>query len=214
MADAVRADALPSRRERRRLEIRDRILGAARALFETQGYESTTVSEIASRADVAYGTFFNHFPSKLDLLRELSDVALRDTFQSFEELSKQPGSFGEHLVALFEVAAERAEAMGPKTRELMGAMMTLAFPQSAVTDDRRFRIAFRRFLDEGLAAGDIRDDVDPDTLADVIVGTWYSMFLSWIHFDEYPLRERASASARFLASTLTRQEDASRVSTS
>ena len=34
------------------------------------------------------------------------------------------------------------------------------------------------------------------------MGTWYSMFLSWVHFDDYPLRERAAAAARFLAGTL------------
>ncbi|HIG72177.1 MAG TPA: TetR/AcrR family transcriptional regulator, partial [Myxococcales bacterium] len=62
----------PSRRERRRLEIRDRIVETAFMLFETDGYEATTVTEIAARADIAYGTLFQHFPSKLDLLREVS----------------------------------------------------------------------------------------------------------------------------------------------
>lgn len=196
-------DLAPTRRERRRLEIRDRILVAAGALFETQGYEATTVSEISQRADIAYGTFFNHFPSKLDLLRDMSDLALRDLFQSVEELRKQPGSFGDHLVLLFEDAAERAEAMGPKPRELIGAMMTLAAPESAVTDDRRIRQAFHGFLAEGVASGDIHNAADLDTLTDVVVGTWYSMFLSWVHFDDYPLRERAAAAARFLAGALT-----------
>jgi AcrR family transcriptional regulator len=195
-------EVLPSRRERRRLEIRERILETAVSLFENQGYEATTVSDISQRADIAYGTFFNHFPSKLDLLRDISELALRGMFEGIEEVSKQPGSFAEHLVALFEEAAAHADEMGPHNRELMSAMMTLAFPESAVTDDRRIRLAFRRFLDEGRAAGDVRDDVDLDTLTEVVVGTWYSMFLSWIHFDDYPLRERAAAAAGFLAGTL------------
>jgi len=73
-------------------------------------------SEIARRADIAYGTFFNHFPSKLHLLRELSDLALRDLFENVEELRKQPGSFAEHLIALFESSAERAERVGRALR--------------------------------------------------------------------------------------------------
>ena len=48
----------PSRRERRRLEVRERILETALALFEARGYEATTVNEIAQGADIAYGTFF------------------------------------------------------------------------------------------------------------------------------------------------------------
>lgn len=192
----------PSRRERRRMEVRDRILQTAFALFETKGYEATTVSEISRQADIAYGTFFNHFPSKLDLLRELSDLTLREFFQGLEDVSKQPGSFADHLATLFEDASAQAEAAGEQLRELLGAMMLLAFPESAVTDDRRMRLAFRRFLEQGFASGEIRDDVDLDTATEVVVGTWYSMFLSWVHFDDYPLRERASAAARFLAGAL------------
>lgn len=193
---------LPSRRERRRHEIRERILEAALSLFETLGYEATTVTEIARRADIAYGTFFNHFPSKLHLLREISDLALQDLFENVEELRKRPGSFAEHLVALFESSTERAEGKGPQMRELTGAMMALAFPENAGQDNRRIRLAFRRILEDGVTAGEVRDGIDLDTLTEVVVGTWYSLFLSWVHFDDYPLRERASSVARFLAGTL------------
>ncbi|HKK52376.1 MAG TPA: TetR/AcrR family transcriptional regulator [Myxococcota bacterium] len=199
----------PSRRERRRLEIRERIVERALSLFERQGYEATTVTEIARRADIAYGTFFNHFPSKLHLLREVSDLALQDLFENVEEVSKQPGTFGEHLVKLFETSSERAEAKGPQARELISAMMALAFPETAGSDDRRIRLAFRRFLAEGVATEEIRSDVDLDTLTEIVVGTWYSMFLSWVHFEDYPLRERATRAAGFLARTLSRPSSSS-----
>jgi AcrR family transcriptional regulator len=195
-------DAWPTRRERRRLEVRERILEAAVWLCETQGYEATTVTEIARRADIAYGTFFNHFPSKLELLRAISDRALQDLFENVEEVRKQPGSFDDHLIALFESSAQRAEAKGPQMRELTGAMMALAFPETAGSENRRIRLAFRGILEDGLAAGEIAEAADLDTLTEVVVGTWYSMFLSWVHFDAYPLRERASRAARFLARAL------------
>jgi AcrR family transcriptional regulator len=195
-------DVLPSRRERRRHEIRERILDTALLLFQTQGYEATTVTEIARRADIAYGTFFNHFPSKLHLLREISDLALQDLFENVEEVRRRPGSFADHLIALFESSAARAEDKGPQMRELTGAMMALAFPENAGQDNRRIRLAFRRILEDGLAAGQVRDGIDLDTLTEVVVGTWYSMFLGWVHFDGYPLRERATNAARFLAGTL------------
>lgn len=192
-----------SRRERRRLEIRERILSTAVALFESQGYEATTVNQIAESADVAYGTFFKHFPTKLDVLRELSDRALQDLFADVEQLRKQAGSFSDRLVALFEGTAERAEQMGPRTRELLGTMITVAYPETAPKTDLRMRGAFREFMDDGFRDGAIRNDVDADTLIEVVIGTWYSMFQSWIHFDDYPLRERASSAAEFLARTLT-----------
>jgi AcrR family transcriptional regulator len=161
-----------SRRERRRLEIRDRILESAVALFEARGYEA--------------------------------DRVLRDLFTDVEEFRKGPGSFGEHLVALFEGTAERADQMGPKSRELLGAMLSMAYPETAATDDLRMRSAFRAFMEDGFEAGAIRDDVDRETLIEVVIGTWYSMFRSWVHFDDYPLQERAASAGRLLAETLTR----------
>jgi len=196
----------PTRRERRRLEVRDRIVESALSLFESQGYEATTVAEIVRRSDIAYGTFFNHFPSKLHLLREVADHSMRDLFESVEEIRKQPGDFEGRLVALFLRSSERALEKGPPMRELIGAMMALAFPETAGSDDRRIRQAFGRILEDGVARGELRSDVDLETLLEVVVGAWYSMFFSWVHFEGYPLRERAAKAARFLAQTLV--EDA------
>jgi len=197
------ADTQPSRRERRRLEIRERIVETAFLLFETQGYEATTVTEIAKRADIAYGTLFQHFPSKLDLLREVSGRALGRLFENVEEVNKRPGSFAERLVMLFDATAENAESMGPQTRELLSSMLALSIPETADADDRRIRLLFRRFLDDGLAASEVRDDEEIDTLLEVMVGTWYSLFLSWVRIDGYPLRIRAAAASGFLAKTLS-----------
>jgi AcrR family transcriptional regulator len=195
-------DAQPSRRERRRIEIRERIVETAFLLFETQGYEATPVTEIAERADIAYGTLFQHFPSKLDLLREVSGRALLRLFENVEEVSKAPGDFSERLVLLFDRTAENAESMGPSTRELISAMLSLSIPETADADDRRIRIAFRRFLEAGLAAGEVREDEELETLVEVVVGSWYSLFLGWVRLEAYPLRDRAAAVSRFLARTI------------
>jgi len=197
-----------TRRERRRLAVRDRIVETALLLFENQGYEATTVAEIVRRADIAYGTFFNHFPSKLHLLREVADHSLRDLFENVEEIRKQPGDFADHVVLLFERSAERSLEKGPQIRELLAAMMALAFPETAGSDDRRIRQAFARLLEDGADRGELREDVDPETLLEVVVGAWYSMFFSWVHFEDYPLRERAAKTARFLARTLVPSPDA------
>ena len=189
----------PSRRERRRTEIRERIVETAFLLFETQGYDATTVTEIAERADIAYGTLFQHFPSKLDLLREVSGRALDRLFEDVEEVSKVPASFEARLILLFDRTAENAESMGPETRDLISAMLALSIPETADSDDRRIRLAFRNFLSDGLTSAEVRDDEDLETLVEVVVGAWYSVFLSWVRNDAYPLRDRADAVSRFLA---------------
>ncbi len=53
-----------TRRDRKRERTREKIVTAARALFLVQGFEHTTVLQIAEAADVAVQTVFNHAPSK------------------------------------------------------------------------------------------------------------------------------------------------------
>jgi AcrR family transcriptional regulator len=53
----------PNRNERRRRRTRDIILDAADAVFSRKGVDNATVNDITDEADVAYGTFYNHFRS-------------------------------------------------------------------------------------------------------------------------------------------------------
>lgn len=56
------------RRERNKIRMKERLYDAALTLFTEQGYDETSIDEIAERADVARGTFFNYFQRKEDLL--------------------------------------------------------------------------------------------------------------------------------------------------
>lgn len=62
------------RRERKKQRTRQALVAAAVHLFEKQGYDQTTVAEIAERADVSTRTFFLHFPTKEDVLLAYSEV--------------------------------------------------------------------------------------------------------------------------------------------
>lgn len=54
----------PTRATRRREQTRRRLLEAARELFARQGVDATRINEITERADVGFGSFYNHFSDK------------------------------------------------------------------------------------------------------------------------------------------------------
>ncbi len=56
--------AATGRLEKRKRERRLRIYGIAMDLFRAQGFERTTVSQIAEAADIVPATDYNHFQSK------------------------------------------------------------------------------------------------------------------------------------------------------
>ncbi|BBZ64455.1 TetR/AcrR family transcriptional regulator [Mycolicibacterium monacense] len=61
----------PSARETKRLQTRERLLGAAIAEFKRSGMAEADVAAIVAAAGVAHGTFFFHFPTKEHVLLEL-----------------------------------------------------------------------------------------------------------------------------------------------
>jgi AcrR family transcriptional regulator len=63
----------PDWRERKKNATRDRIRASALRLFRDQGYDATTVEQIAAAAGVSHMTFFRYFPAK-------EDVALSDSY--------------------------------------------------------------------------------------------------------------------------------------
>jgi TetR/AcrR family transcriptional regulator, regulator of autoinduction and epiphytic fitness len=68
--------AATGRRARRALETRRRIRAAARELFIAQGYGTTTIRQIADRADVAWQTVYSVFGTKAAILSEVFDVTV------------------------------------------------------------------------------------------------------------------------------------------
>jgi AcrR family transcriptional regulator len=58
----------PGLRERKKAKTRAAIQAAALHLFERQGYQATTVEQIAEMAEVSQSTFFRYFPTKEDVV--------------------------------------------------------------------------------------------------------------------------------------------------
>ena len=59
-----------NRHERKKEETRQKIIDVAMKLFYQQGFDSTTLEQIAEEADIARKTLYNHFPIKEDIIVE------------------------------------------------------------------------------------------------------------------------------------------------
>lgn len=76
----------PEPTQKRSLDKRERLKAAARALFGEKGYENTSIDEIAARAGLAVGGFYQHYRSKRQLLLALMDELL----EKLNQLDFQP----------------------------------------------------------------------------------------------------------------------------
>jgi AcrR family transcriptional regulator len=87
--------------QKRSLEKHARLKAAGLALFAEKGYERTSIDDIARRAGLALGTFYQHFRSKRQLLLVLMDELL----ESLSRLNLQPAANSGVQTALRDLLA-------------------------------------------------------------------------------------------------------------
>jgi AcrR family transcriptional regulator len=110
---------------------RERMVLAAVDLFTEQGYDATTVAQIAERAGVTKSTFFRHFPDKRELLVAGQEVLSRLLTEGIAD-APETASPLEAVAAGLERASS---AMGPMNREL-GPRLKAAIAASAELQER------------------------------------------------------------------------------
>ena len=99
-------------RERKKQKTREAIHRAAMRLIARQGYEETTIEQIAEAAEISPSTFFNYFPSK-------EDVVLYDSYDPMilRMLKERPKD--EPLNVTFRRVLESLDAIFERDRELV-----------------------------------------------------------------------------------------------
>jgi AcrR family transcriptional regulator len=103
-------------RQERSRNTRERLVRAALKLWRRQGFEDTTVDDIAAEAGVGWSTFYFHFANKDDLLRELGGL----TAQAVDkDLSFEPGAYPDLESALDAFVSSLARHMTTVPREIV-----------------------------------------------------------------------------------------------
>ena len=120
------ATARPGLRERKKARTRAAIRQHALRLFREQGYDATTVEQIAEAAEVSPSTFFRYFPTKEDVvLQDDLDLVWMDAFRA------QPPDLGP--IAAMRTAVRAAFAgLAPGDLEQLREAMELAVAVPAV----------------------------------------------------------------------------------
>ncbi|QYX81538.1 TetR/AcrR family transcriptional regulator [Streptomyces akebiae] len=103
--------ALPGNRfERRRAETRNALVRAARQILAESGDTSASIQAIAERADVGFGSFYNHFDSKAELFETAVVDALEEFGQAFDERLTGIDDPAELVAAGFRLSARMADS--------------------------------------------------------------------------------------------------------
>lgn len=190
------------RRERRKREVRERIMEAAMRRFSRQGFDDTTVDQIAEDADVAQKTFFNYFPTKQELFRQLAEERINELVHILEEEREHSGSSREKLEHCFLRLSELMEQRKRLARDLIVEAMRAHPPGTSVEELSRLHMAFGAILRDGQARGDVRSDESAEFLTEMALGCFFTVMNNWVNLPRYPVKDRLAQTARFLGEAI------------
>jgi len=160
-----------AQRERRR-----RILDATLALASKGGYEAVQMRAVADRADVALGTLYRYFPSKIHLL--VSGLA-REFERAQERLGRSPvpGDTPSDRVLSVLALVTRSMQREPLLIEAMTRAFMFADPSAASEVNTVARLM------EAMLTGAMHDGeptADERAIARIIGDVWLSNLVAWV----------------------------------
>ncbi|NBB53276.1 TetR family transcriptional regulator [Rhizobium sp. CRIBSB] len=169
-----------SLRERKRAETRTRVHDAAMALFARQGFEATTLDDIATAAGVSRRSLFHYFVSKEDIVLS-AKAGLGDLLAA--AVSRRPAQ--EPLMVMAENALTdmATDFQGPGPRAL--ARLIHDTPSLHAGDQAKYealetRLALALATRKGLSP----DDLQTRVVATTAVGIMRMATQSWLAADD------------------------------
>jgi AcrR family transcriptional regulator len=155
---------------------RKRILDATLALASKGGYDAVQMRTVAERADVALGTLYRYFPSKIHLL--VSGLA-REFEQTQERLDRRPipgeTPYDRMLYVLGRIT--RSMQRDPELTEAMTRAFMFADP-SAAAEVNAVANLMEHMLTRAMHDGE--PSADEKAIARVIGDVWLSNLVAWV----------------------------------
>lgn len=188
----------PSRRDRKKADVRRRLYEASLHLFRTRGFDETTIEQITGAADTAKGTFFNYFPSKEHVLAAYHGEMMGGILERMARL--RSSSAEQAIQDALQVCGAAVEADLPIgriiVRRMFGSEVLLSADQRS---EQRFYEWFLARLREGVARGELKPDLDVEMLISLVTAVLSSTTLEWVSAGQpYPLGPALRRKVHFL----------------
>ena len=175
----------------RKKEKKALIIEAAAQVFARRGFSGTPMADIAVEAGIGKGTLYEYFNSKEDLFFAVFEWFVQATeAEAKVSISALGGSASERLDALSDSLMSswaQMEDMYSLVMEFWSASasskMRERFKQAFKNGYSDFRQIVSALIREGIQGGEFRPEVDAESVAAALVGTWDALLLqAW--FDE------------------------------
>lgn len=171
-----------TRFERKKAATKEKIFNTAIDLFLRKGYEETTVDEIVEKADVAKGTFFNHFPTKDALLSYLGQqrvAVLEDLLEKeFGNVSTSKEQIFSWLRVYGGINEENKEITALISREIFKTFFCGG--EAEQQNILQLNELLAEIIKKGQQQGEFRHDFSPKKGADLFIAMYFFTVFQWL----------------------------------
>lgn len=165
---------VPPRRSQKEAT-RQRVIASARDLFDTHGYEGTTIREIARHAGVSVGSVFTTFATKGEILSEVMQARLEPLYAELDRVMPHlRGATVDRLRTMFAIHFEFEARHVRLFLSHIAAAYDWSLPSSARPYGRtpRLQEMILDTLEKGRAQGDVRNDIDLQEVVDLLMAAY------------------------------------------
>jgi len=170
-------------------EKKDKIIGAAIQVFAKKGFAKTTINDIANAAGIGKGTVYEYFSNKEEIINQSYRYFMRAVEFDFQEILIREITGKEKLIRILEGFAQlmNSETMG--LVELMLDFWAEGIKNKnskgiLVEEMNKFYHSYREILAdviiEGMGDGSFKKNINPRSVASMIIGTLDGVFVQWI----------------------------------
>ena len=178
---SVNSRAKLSRRERKKGETRSKIIDIAMGLFRKQGFESTTMDQIAEETDVSKGTLYNYFSSKEAILHEYVQRGAAEAKSRTLALIESLPDTRSRLAALFQNVSSWMKANREIYKVYVGYRMgNLLQPGQDQSARSGFSTILEAVLAAGQKSGELRKDIPPQILSLHLEMMYFGLLICWL----------------------------------
>jgi AcrR family transcriptional regulator len=149
--------------EEHRRAVREAVLEVTAALVAEHGLRGVTMSRIAEGTGIGRATLYKYFPDVESIMTAWHERQITGHLQELAVLRDGPGSAGERLTVVLEAYAFIQRRRHGHDAEIGAALHR---GEHVAHAERHLRTFVRDLLAEGVEAGEVRDDVAPEELAD------------------------------------------------
>ncbi|NLK72276.1 MAG: TetR/AcrR family transcriptional regulator [Clostridiales bacterium] len=164
-----------------------KIYNTAMNLFENRGYDNVSVHDICSKSSVSIGTFYYYFPSKIDLMLEISN----QFDEVFENQLQEKGSdqtYFDYLLDFFDLYAICNERSGCGfSGKIIAYRNTHLGSRKYIKKPMYSKLL--QIIERGQMAGEITKSFDAEFIMDTLLVSARGLVYNWcLHNGSYDLR--------------------------